>query len=239
MNTASRIETSGKKNKIHLSKDTADLLIAAGKASWVVPREDKVLAKGKGVLESYWLDVNKGDSRSTASRSSASDCNGDLHDPERDSRLPLASRANLSSDKLHRLICWNVDILASLLKNVVARRLAKQSAGSKKPEPNIYKNQENQLICSGCPLDEFKEIVELPQCDLEVIKREPNPEEIELDDTVLRQLNDYVTAIASAYRENPFHNFEHASHVTMSVKKLLSRIVRPEEVNEIMDLHDQ
>ena len=27
------------------------------------------------------------------------------------------------------------------------------------------------------------------------------------------------------YRDNPFHNFEHASHVTMSVSKLLSRIV--------------
>jgi hypothetical protein len=31
------------------------------------------------------------------------------------------------------------------------------------------------------------------------------------------------------YRENPFHNFEHASHVTMSVSKLLSRIVAPRE----------
>ena len=26
---------------------------------------------------------------------------------------------------------------------------------------------------------------------------------------------------------NPFHNFEHASHVTMSVVKLMSRIVNP------------
>lgn len=30
------------------------------------------------------------------------------------------------------------------------------------------------------------------------------------------------------YRNNPFHNFEHASHVTMSVVKLLSRIVAPD-----------
>lgn len=30
------------------------------------------------------------------------------------------------------------------------------------------------------------------------------------------------------YRDNPFHNFEHASHVTMSVVKLLSRIVAPD-----------
>lgn len=32
------------------------------------------------------------------------------------------------------------------------------------------------------------------------------------------------------YRENPFHNFEHASHVTMSVVKLLSRIVAHSDI---------
>jgi 3'5'-cyclic nucleotide phosphodiesterase len=31
------------------------------------------------------------------------------------------------------------------------------------------------------------------------------------------------------YRDNPFHNFAHASHVAMSVSKLLSRIVAPSE----------
>ena len=30
------------------------------------------------------------------------------------------------------------------------------------------------------------------------------------------------------YRSNPFHNFEHASHVTMPVNKLLQRVVAPE-----------
>jgi hypothetical protein len=32
------------------------------------------------------------------------------------------------------------------------------------------------------------------------------------------------------YHENPFHSFEHASHVTMSVTKLLSRIVAPSDL---------
>jgi len=38
------------------------------------------------------------------------------------------------------------------------------------------------------------------------------------------QLEHFVTTIASMYRDNSFHNFEHASHVTMSVTKLLSRV---------------
>ena len=48
MNTTARIESSGARNKIHCSQETANLLIGAGKGHWVVPREDKVHAKGKG-----------------------------------------------------------------------------------------------------------------------------------------------------------------------------------------------
>lgn len=49
---------------------------------------------------------------------------------------------------------------------------------------------------------------------------------IELDSTVTNQLQKYVEAIACRYNSaNPFHNFEHACHVTMSVHKLMKRVV--------------
>lgn len=50
MNTTARTETTGSPNRIHLSKDTANLLIEAGKSNWVTPREEKVVAKGKGMF---------------------------------------------------------------------------------------------------------------------------------------------------------------------------------------------
>lgn len=51
---------------------------------------------------------------------------------------------------------------------------------------------------------------------------------MKLDDPeVEQQLVKYVTAVASMYKDNPFHCFEHASHVTASVVKLMSRIVAP------------
>mmetsp|Transcript_11750 Transcript_11750/g.21152 ORF Transcript_11750/g.21152 Transcript_11750/m.21152 type:complete len:285 (-) Transcript_11750:682-1536(-) len=53
-------------------------------------------------------------------------------------------------------------------------------------------------------------------------------ENVSLDDTIVRELQNYVQTIASLYNENPFHNFSHASHVVMSVNKLLSRIVAPD-----------
>lgn len=86
MNTTSRMESNGTKNRIQLSQETADLLVAAGKGSWIVPREDKITAKGKvrvtlnlpvlerstlnemcsnstllmqGELQTYWLNTDE------------------------------------------------------------------------------------------------------------------------------------------------------------------------------------
>jgi class 3 adenylate cyclase len=54
MNTASRMESTGLKGCIQLSQQTTDILIEAGKGYWVTPREDKVEAKGKGEMQTYW-----------------------------------------------------------------------------------------------------------------------------------------------------------------------------------------
>ena len=45
VNTASRIESTGQRNRIQVSQQTADLLVEAGKEGWVVPRKDLVEAK--------------------------------------------------------------------------------------------------------------------------------------------------------------------------------------------------
>ena len=60
MNTASRIEHGGMPGRIHLSQTTADALIEAGKTDWVVPREEKIFAKGKGELTTFWLEPKRG-----------------------------------------------------------------------------------------------------------------------------------------------------------------------------------
>jgi hypothetical protein len=69
------------------------------------------------------------------------------------------------------------------------------------------------------PVDEVKEIVQLPG----FLKRKfGDREDIEIDRKVLEQLKAFVTEVALLYGFNPFHNFEHACHVTMSVGKLMS-----------------
>jgi class 3 adenylate cyclase len=61
MNTAARMESSSARNRIHVSEATANLLIEAGKSSWVTKRQDTVVAKGKGEMQTYW--VGQGHSR--------------------------------------------------------------------------------------------------------------------------------------------------------------------------------
>jgi hypothetical protein len=51
----------------------------------------------------------------------------------------------------------------------------------------------------------------------------------------MMELRNFIIAVASFYERNAFHNFEHCSHVTMSVVKLLSRIVSPEGLDNVSD----
>ncbi len=55
MNTASRMESTGLPSSIHVSQETADLLIADGKESWLTRRKDAVTAKGKGELVTFFV----------------------------------------------------------------------------------------------------------------------------------------------------------------------------------------
>lgn len=58
INTASRMESTGRPNMIQISEETATLLEYRGYKHWFGPREDLVYAKGKGELQTYWLDIN-------------------------------------------------------------------------------------------------------------------------------------------------------------------------------------
>ena len=52
------MESTGMRNRIQLSQATADLLINAGKAAWIAKRSEEVEAKGKGRMQTYWLQCS-------------------------------------------------------------------------------------------------------------------------------------------------------------------------------------
>ena len=69
VNTAARMESNGLPQKIHVSQVTADLLVAAGKRCWLVKRDELIEAKGKGKMQTWWVNPSPSGAASVAALS--------------------------------------------------------------------------------------------------------------------------------------------------------------------------
>ena len=212
---------------IHLSSETAKLLVDAGKSDWVQPRENLVTAKGKGEIQTYWLTLKKKEKGPSAleGRSAHSGTAGNSDSRSTSSRSSQDEEAVVAAEKVSRLIDWNVQVLKLYLKKIVALRNPTNHRGWMTKTQSISDIKVSHIEGTTV-LDEVMEVIPLASTVSSEYKQDP--ESVELGDAVERQLEDFVTAIAGMYHNNPFHSFEHASHVTMSVSKLLSRIVTPD-----------
>ena len=213
VNVTARMEETSEKGRIQLSNVTAKLLEEAGKSQWLKQREDIVVAKGKGAVNTFWLECESSQSIAVKVK------NTKYSQTDIDSTAP-----DLALDKAYeRLVDWNAETLLSLTKKVVARRKNSRKAIQQPKECARVQTVSHEKTF----LDEVQEIITLPKFSAQVA--ETDASEVEVDPQVASQLKNYVIAVASTYRNNPFHNFEHASHVVMSVMKLMSRIVAPSE----------
>lgn len=229
MNTASRIEETGLPGRIHVSERTATLLMSASKGHWVEKREDKVIAKGKGELSTFWIKSVRDSSNSQPDSSVQSSTEAD--GIWAGAALLVDGKGD-SEDTQERLIIWNVEMLKGLLLRVVASRLRrgkkKNKAGTTGSRDVLSNKEAASSENHGMVLDEVREIIMLPNFDSKLQGHDDVALQGELSREVETELYDFVQAIADNYHKNPFHNFEHASHVAMSVNKLLSRIVAPD-----------
>jgi class 3 adenylate cyclase len=232
VNTAARVESSGKRSRIHISEQTASYIMAAGKSNWVTLREDAVEAKGKGMLQTYWLH-NKTPEKATSSHTPGSEMDdAELQDDPRAPPTAAALRkseknaAQIKDKKVQRLVEWNSELLLQLLKQVVARRSA---INGRKTASSALTSMAANIGNGSMVVDEVAEVINMPEFDARACGSTPKTDTVTVSDGAAKQLQAFVAVIARLYRENPFHNFEHASHVTMSVSKLLSRIVAPRE----------
>eukprot|EP00980_Cylindrotheca_fusiformis_P025843 scaffold14714_cov108-Cylindrotheca_fusiformis.AAC.2 len=230
MNTAARMEQSGKRNRIQVSQVTADLLRAAALAQWIMPRGSKISVKGKGEMQTYWLRKSKTHKVSRSELESDMTTHAELLETEEESDSYEEPGPGIDSDqrmtKIERLVEWNVEVLASLLQQIIASRdgVVNDIASLSDAEKKIGSG-------AGTVLDEFTPTIPLKRFEAEDLRARRRPSSIEIGDEAKLQLRKYLSQIAALYRDNPFHNFEHASHVTASVKKLLTRIVKVGEGN--------
>eukprot|EP00980_Cylindrotheca_fusiformis_P009109 scaffold1975_cov90-Cylindrotheca_fusiformis.AAC.1 len=241
INTAARMESSSERNRIQVSQVTADLLTEAGLNRWIIPRSTKTFVKGKGEMQTYWLTKS---SKSKTSKLRDQSTESGTQGTELGT-LGEASEGEESSDKTEstededflgvegmnktqRLVEWNVEILTSLLEQILGCR------GEGVDQIQTLSNDAERKNGTGggkTVLDEFTPIIHLKRFDAEEIKRRGRPKSMNIGDEAKSQLRNYISSISGMYPDNAFHNFEHASHVTASVKKLLARIVNTHEGN--------
>jgi hypothetical protein len=196
VNTAARMEQTGKMDMMQVSQATSDLLIAAGKDHWIKPREDVIEAKGKGMLQTYWVfptfNSRKGSVLDETEATTSSDHSIDLGCSNQTERVH-----RLMMDKTMRLVDWNVDIMKRVLKQIVAHRQAAKPNRNDQRGALIAHDPKRVLVGSGMPLNEVVEIVSLPQFDAKIATKQLDSKNVELPDNTVQQLREFVMNIAA------------------------------------------
>mmetsp|Transcript_6633 Transcript_6633/g.10131 ORF Transcript_6633/g.10131 Transcript_6633/m.10131 type:complete len:1139 (+) Transcript_6633:135-3551(+) len=207
-NTAARMESTGIPNRIQASRKTADLLTDAGYGSWVTKRDDLVDAKGKGRMQTYWIEPAEGGLA--------------LSEPLAVSMRESPAGFNVGKSRLEQLIDFNVEVLENLLKDLVAFNRSLGSSRKKSSSPSFSPAKDLKM-----PRDEIVEVIPVPELTRRNLSKVTRGN-VDLPPEVASQLRDFVMSVAYVHNnQNSFHNFEHATHVAMSVRKLLSRILKP------------
>lgn len=230
MNVTARIESNGAPGRIHISQETADLLIANGKGNWIEAREHKIQAKGKGLIQTYWLNSAFGTAASSQGDNAIAQVQDVLPHPAVGNHADSMEQEQRDQDleKVQRLVDWNTENLLRIIKKMVAHR---QMQGQSVVWENRREFEMQTVKQDVSFLDEVQETIKLPDFD-SCKPKTPHfvdPDDVVLNEAVEDEVKNYVHCIESMYRPNSFHNFEHASHVTMSVLKLLARIVAPSD----------
>jgi hypothetical protein len=207
-----------------VSFETAELLENAGKGHWLTEREDLVFAKGKGCLKTYWLDTSTSPETQKAMSNAQNLSKLYMEDPDGRNKVSpvLALKEQNHNKRTERLINWCVDVFAGLLRGIVAKRQGQVESQSSPDSTGVQASARG--IVRKNLLEEVRDVIMFPEFD-HFAKGHADPDSIELHQEVEQELRDFICVIADLYQRNPFHNFEHAGHVLLSVCKLFTRIM--------------
>mmetsp|Transcript_15174 Transcript_15174/g.37209 ORF Transcript_15174/g.37209 Transcript_15174/m.37209 type:complete len:220 (-) Transcript_15174:1061-1720(-) len=140
MNTAARMESSGEPNRIQVSQATADLVVAAGLNKLILPRNKKIAVKGKGEMQTYWLRLgnaktlkkpsNGGSMMKTLPKLDETVATDGSNSDRTESDGSDFGMGGSSTEmtKRDRLVEWNVEVLGTLLQQIIASRDSNSSS---------------------------------------------------------------------------------------------------------------
>jgi len=136
------------------------------------------------------------------------------------------------SEQNQRLADWNSNQLLLLLDTVVAHRQAtgggNRNDSDDDPELQSLGGEHTGVDEDISIIKKIKDKITMPSYNSEVfVKALDTP--TNLSEVVQQQLHDYVSIICSMYVDNPFHSYQHASHVTMSLIKYITSLAAPHQ----------
>ncbi|CAB9529137.1 Receptor-type guanylate cyclase gcy [Seminavis robusta] len=228
MNTAARMESNGQPGKVHLSDSTADLLIKSGKQHWVVEREDKIVAKGKGEMTTYWLRKTTSGPSSVVSSMDSDDMteNDDESEEQEVVEVEMGNVSIQLNPKTQRVVDWTVQSFMNILERLAT---ARETHGLQRD----IRDKTAAASSSATPLDELQDIVSFhryPDAQKDTVA------DIVLDQHIEDQVELFVAIISRKYgKNNSFHNFEHAAAMLQTVLKLFSRMGNSKGSDDALD----
>jgi hypothetical protein len=86
-----------------------------------------------------------------------------------------------------------------------------------------------RIVAINVPLGTFQDLSTSNICRTVLMKSKPWPEKITPE--VIEQLREFVKKMVQGYKDTPYHNFEHAYHVTISVSRLLDLVLASSNTN--------
>jgi hypothetical protein len=162
-------------------------------------------------MQTFWLE-DGANSGSSNGKDASTVVSADTLDVTR-----TDGASSLHTEKVLRLINWNVDILLCLLKQVAAKRSVRTNSTSNSLPSKESVCKAESRCARAMPLNEVQEIIRLPNFSTSNAQME-DIKKITLNPAVEKQLFDYVSSVATMYRDNPFHNFEHVSEEYTNVQ---------------------
>lgn len=172
---------------IQASQSTAFLLQEAGKGHWVRAREENIVAKGKGIVQTYWVTPHA--RKGTSNGSSETGSSDHVEFTVATSALDIKADVLL---KHERYIDWVVRLMLESVRKIAAVHQAKgerTSAGT----PVLHSKQ------GHIALDEVVEAIKLPEFDAKTAQA--CVETIEIPEAVSNSLREHVS-IVSGRRED-------------------------------------
>ena len=139
------MESTGAPNKIQISRATANLLISARKDKWIEPRQDMVKAKGKGILQTYWVTTLAKEETMTVSTTSS------VIIDRSDEGLGFENQGceEYKDDGLiqeDRLIDWMVELLQSRVKDLVSVTASERNEDFRRCELSLTLNMLFEIL---------------------------------------------------------------------------------------------